>query len=81
MTAPLFIAVAADLYKGKIFGLIYGMLECSVGISGAIGAWVAGYIFDKNQSYQAAWVLAIITMLLSCIFLWIAAPRKARVQT
>lgn len=80
VTAPLFIAVAADLYKGKIFGLIYGMLECSVGIAGAFGAWVAGHLFDKYQSYQTAWVLAIITMLLSCMFLWIAAPRKTRLQ-
>ena len=78
VTAPLFISVAADMYKGIIFGLIYGMLECSVGIAGAFGAWVAGYIFDKNQSYQDAWLLVIVSLLVSCIFLWLAAPRKFR---
>ena len=77
-TAPMFMAVAADLFKGRIFGLIYGFLEAGIGIAGASGAWIAGFIFDKNQSYQAAFVLVIIAFLLSGILIWLAAPRKYR---
>jgi MFS family permease len=76
--APMFMAVAADLFKGKIFGLIYGFVEAGIGIAGAFGAWIAGFIFDKTQSYQLAFILAIVTFLLSCIFCWLAAPRKYR---
>ena len=76
VTAPMFMAVAADLFKGRIFGLIYGYVEAGIGIAAAFGAWVAGFIFDKTQSYQAAFILVIVTFLLAGIFVWLAAPRK-----
>lgn len=76
--APMFMAVAADLFKGRIFGLIYGFVEAGIGIAGAFGAWIAGFIFDKTQSYQSAFILVIVTFLLSCFFCWLAAPRKYR---
>lgn len=76
VSAPMFMAVAADLFKGRIFGLIYGLVEAGIGVAGAFGAWIAGFIFDKTQSYQPAFILAIVTLLLSCIFCWLAAPRK-----
>jgi MFS family permease len=80
VTAPMFIAVAADLFRGKIFGLIYGLVEAGIGFAGALGAWVAGFIFDKTQSYQLAFVLAIAALASSCFFVWRAAPRKYRLQ-
>jgi MFS family permease len=78
VTAPMFIAVAADLFKGRVFGLIYGFVEAGIGIAGALGAWVAGFIFDTTQSYQLAFILAMLVMALSCVFVWLAAPRKYR---
>jgi MFS family permease len=78
--APMFIAVAADLFKGRIFGLIYGFVEAGIGIAGAFGAWIAGFIFDQTQSYQMAFILVIITFLFSGVFCWLAAPRKYRSQ-
>jgi MFS family permease len=78
VTAPMFVAVSADLFKGRVFGLIYGFVEAGIGFAGAIGAWVAGFIFDKTQSYKMAFILVIIVMLLSCLFIWLAAPRKYR---
>jgi MFS family permease len=78
VTAPMYMAVAADLFKGKIFGLIYGFVEAGVGLAGAFGAWVAGFIFDKTHSYQIAFILVIAVLLVSCIFIWLAAPRRFR---
>ncbi|UCE56488.1 MAG: MFS transporter [Desulfobacterales bacterium] len=78
VTAPMFISTAADLFRGKIFGLIYGFVEAGIGFAGALGAWVAGYIFDKTQSYHMAFILVIVVLLLSCSFIWMAAPRKFR---
>ena len=80
VTAPMMMAVAADLFKGKIFGLIYGFVEASVGIGAAFGVWLAGFIFDRTQSYQLAFVLVIVSFSLSCAFCWLAAPRKHRVR-
>jgi MFS family permease len=76
VTAPMFMSVAADLFKGRVFGLIYGIVEGAIGIGGALGTWVGGYIFDKTMSYQWSFVLAIIVFILSCLFIWLAAPRK-----
>jgi cyanate permease len=53
-------------------------VEAGIGIAGAFGAWIAGFIFDKTQSYQSAFILVIVTFLLSCFFCWLAAPRKYR---
>jgi MFS family permease len=78
VTAPMFMAVSADLFQGRIYGLIYGFVEASVGIGAAFGSWVAGFIFDRAQSYQMAFGLVIVCMLLSCIFIWLAAPRRFR---
>lgn len=78
VTAPMYMAVAADLFKGKIFGLIYGMVEAGIGLAGAIGAWVAGFIFDRTQSYFWAFILVIVVFLVSSLFVWLAAPRRAR---
>ena len=77
VSAPMFMAAAADLFKGRAFGLIYGIVEAGVGIAGAFGAWVGGFIFDRTQSYQGAFIFGIAVMMVSCLFIWFAAPRKS----
>ena len=79
-TAPMFMAVAADLFKGKIFGLIYGFVEGGVGVGAAFGAWFAGFMFDKTGSYRLVLGYAIGALLLSILFVWTAAPRKVRAR-
>jgi predicted MFS family arabinose efflux permease len=76
VTAPMFMSSAADLFKGKSFGLIYGILEGVIGIGGALGAWLPGFIFDRTQSYLGAFYAASLIILISCLFIWLAAPRK-----
>ena len=80
VTAPMLMSVSADLFKGKVYGLIYGFVEAGVGIAGATGAWLAGFNFDQTQSYYLAFILAIVAFGSSCVFIWIAAPRKYRYQ-
>jgi MFS family permease len=77
-TAPLFMAIAADLFKGKAFGLIYGIVEGGIGIAGAIGAWSAGFIFDRTDSYLWAFLFGIIVVFISGLLSWVAAPRRVR---
>lgn len=75
--SPIFAAAAADLFKGPTFGLLYGLVECMIGIAGALGAWSGGFIFDATQSYGPAFILTIFTSLSSAAFIWVAAPRNA----
>jgi MFS family permease len=77
VTAPMFIAAAADLFQGRIFGFIYGIMEGGVGIGAALGAWVPGYIFDRTHSYQWGFALALAAFVLSGFLMWVVAPKKA----
>ncbi|NIS72737.1 MAG: MFS transporter [Proteobacteria bacterium] len=78
VTAPMFMAVAGDLFRGRGFGLIYGILEGVIGVGGALGAWVAGFIFDETETYRWAFLLVMFSSVFSCLFIWLAAPRKVR---
>jgi len=77
VTAPMFIAAAADLFQGRIFGFIYGIMEGGVGIGAALGAWVPGYIFDRTHSYQWGFALALAAFVCSGLLMWVVAPKKA----
>lgn len=77
-TAPMFMSISGDLYKGKNFGLIYGLVEGNIGIGAAVGTWVGGYIFDQAQNYLWAFILAILISFISVILVWYIAPRKNR---
>ncbi|MBN1102431.1 MAG: MFS transporter [Deltaproteobacteria bacterium] len=76
VTAPMFMATAADLFKGGTFGLIYGIVEGAIGMGAALGTWAAGAIFDRTGSYAWAFGLAMAAFLLSCLCMWVAAPRR-----
>jgi MFS family permease len=78
VTAPMFMAAAADLFRGKVFGLVYGLVEGMIGLGAALGAWIGGFIFDVTASYRLAFGLAILVFIFSGVFMWLAAPRKAR---
>lgn len=75
-TAPVFMASAADLFHGPAIGTIYGLLEGSVGIGGAAGAWIGGYVFDRTGSYQWAFGVAVLAAAMAGITIWAAAPGK-----
>ncbi len=77
-TAPLFMSIAADLYKGRNFGWVYGTLEGVLGIGAALGAYVGGTVFDRTGSYFWGFILIIIFNLISIPLVWLVAPRKFR---
>lgn len=77
-TAPTFMSVSADLFQGRSFGLIYGVTEAVIGLGSAIGPWLAGYIFDWQESYRLAFLVAAGLSALSSGVVWLAAPRKVR---
>ena len=75
-TAPIFMASAADLFHGPAIGTIYGLVEGSVGIGGAFGSWIGGYVFDQTGSYMWAFGLAAAAAALAGIVIWVAAPGR-----
>ena len=76
--SPALIAGAADMFYGKHFGTVNGILFMGFGIGGAIGPWLGGYIFDITGSYSIAFITCIAAYTIACICFWIAAPRRAK---
>ncbi len=59
---PMFPAIAGDLFGLGALGAIYGVVAGSISIGGAIGPFTAGYIFDVTQSYNLAFITAIVLL-------------------
>ena len=76
VTAPLTPAIASDLFGGPRFARIFGTLHFTNSAGGALGAWVAGRIFDATESYALALPMAAVMALFAPALLWVVAPRR-----
>jgi sugar phosphate permease len=74
---PTITAAAADIFHGRHFGAIAGILLTGMGLGGVIGPWLGGYIHDTTGSYSTAFFLCMGSFALASICIWLAAPRKA----
>ncbi|MDP6043855.1 MAG: MFS transporter [Dehalococcoidales bacterium] len=77
LVAPVVFAGAADLFHGRHYGVISGLMLTGFGIGGVIGPWLGGYIYDISGSYISAFILSMVCFGMAGITYWIAAPRKA----
>jgi len=77
LASPAIFAGLADIFYGQHFGVLSGLLMCGFGITGVIGPWLSGIIYDLTGSYTSAFILAMVSFALSAVAMWIAAPRKA----
>jgi sugar phosphate permease len=75
--SPALIAGAADLFYGKHFGTVNGIVFMGFGLGGAIGPWLGGYIFDITGNYSPAFIICIAAYIIACISFWVAAPHRA----
>jgi MFS family permease len=71
---PIITAMASQLFQGKRFGVIYGILSIGNGIGGGIGPWFGGAIHDVTGSYQAAFLITIVFCALGTACFWLARP-------
>ena len=78
MYTPAYTAIAADLFQGKHFGAIIGTANMGYGISASFGTWLYGYIFDMTGAYTIAIVIAMFSVGIMCIAIWVASPRKGK---
>ncbi len=75
--SPTIIVGLADIFHGRNIGAISAMLLTGVGIGGAIGPWLGGYIYDISGSYNTAFIISAVSFAVACGAFWIAAPRNA----
>jgi len=72
-------AIPAEIFQGKHYGSIFGVLMLAAIGGGAAGPWLTGVLHDTLGSYTAAWWIAIGASAVSGAAIWFAAPRKVRV--
>jgi MFS family permease len=66
-------AISADIFHGKHFGAIFGYFTFSIGLGGAIGAWLGGFLFDVTHSYAVAFWSSLACLIASVFIVWAAA--------
>ncbi len=70
--------IPAEIFAGRHYGSIFGMVMLAAILGGAAGPWAAGVLHDLTGSYAPAFWIAIGGNLLSIAAIWRAAPGKVR---
>lgn len=76
--ASVFGAMPAELFAGRRFATIFGMLSVFGNIGAGVGPWLTGDLYDRTGSYQSAFALLLVLSVASVVCIWLAAPRKVR---
>jgi len=71
--------IAADFFEGRSFGSVFGAMMIFNGIGGALGTWLAGFVYDHTNTYLFVFLLMIGCYLFACLNVWWAAPRRGRI--
>ncbi|MCP4626855.1 MAG: MFS transporter [bacterium] len=76
--STIYSSLQADIFQGKNFGLIFGVIQTATGIGAALGPWLTGLIYDTLGTYLPAFQGMLTIHVISVIGIWIVAPRKVR---
>jgi MFS family permease len=71
-------AIPAEIFEGRHYGSIFGVIMFAAISGGALGPLVAGAIHDATGSYAIAWWISIALTLLSIVAIWKASPGRVR---
>jgi MFS family permease len=78
MAFPALMASVADLFQGKHFGSILGVLLLGGYFGAAFGSWLGGFLFDWTHAYRLNFLAAGAVMLAAAAVIWKAGPRHVR---
>jgi MFS family permease len=69
--------IPADVFAGPHLGAILGVVQAGGGLGGAIGPYLAGWLFDVTGSYRLAFLAACVAVAGSAVAAWFAARASA----
>jgi MFS family permease len=72
-------AISADIFQGRHFGAIFGFFTFSIGLGGAVGAWLGGFLFDVSGSYTVPFWTSLACLLVSTLIV-LASRRLVMAQ-
>jgi MFS family permease len=62
---PIVAALTADIYRGRNYGAVLGLITFGNRLGSAIGPWLGGVIHDLTGSYRAAFTVSIVALLIA----------------
>jgi predicted MFS family arabinose efflux permease len=71
VTASLVPAMMSDRFHGPHFGAIFGVGQVGSAVGSALGAWLAGRVFDATGSYAIAFTAAAVATAAAAGCVWI----------
>jgi MFS family permease len=74
---PIVAALAADVYRGRSYGSVFGLITLGNRLGSAIGPWLGGVIHDLTGSYRVAFAVSIAALAVAA-GAFFAAGRGAR---
>jgi len=77
MVSPVTFAASADIFHGRHFGTVGGLVLGGMGLGSVLGPWLGGYFYDVFGSYRFTFLFCIISLVFSALFFWLAAPRRS----
>lgn len=77
--AAVFGSVPIELFQGKHFATIAGVLSVAASLGAATGPWITGLLHDRMGNYNLAFWICTGMSIASIVCMWMAAPRKVRV--
>ncbi len=75
---PVLFATVVDLFQGKHLGSIIGFMVMVFSAGAAIGPWLAGFLYDKTDSYFTTFLILLASLITPAVLMWLVAPRKVR---
>jgi len=73
--APVTPYLISDRFGGQVLGVAYGLCTFfAVGVGGALGPLIGGYIFDKTGSYRSGWIISMVCLLMISLLILALKP-------
>lgn len=73
---PMVSSLCARLFEGQI-GAVFGMIMIGLGLGGAFGAWVAGWLYESTGGYLSTYLFTMVMCLTGISLFWVI-PEMAR---
>jgi MFS family permease len=70
--------IVAEIFEGRHFGSIFGLVTVALIGGGAAGPAFAGVLFDRTGSYRMAFMICIVLCAVGMVAIWRASPGKVR---
>jgi MFS family permease len=78
MAVPALMISASDLFQGKHFASILGVIVFGGYFGASLGSWLSGRLFDLTHAYRVNFLISGLVMLISAALIWKARPGSVR---